>query len=47
VTDWTPVSVEAVVPEGETVWVLLSSPHTEIIARSGLFDGVQLVRLEP
>jgi len=44
---WTPVSVEALVPEGKTVWVLLSSLHTEVTQRSGLFDGVQLVRLEP
>jgi len=44
---WTLLSVEAVVPDlaSDSVWVVLSSPHTEIVPRSGLFDGVALIRL--
>jgi hypothetical protein len=46
-TTWTPLSVDAVASDdpADSVWVVLSSPHTEVTARSGLFDGVTLVRL--
>jgi len=48
-TTWTALSVDVVAPDdpADSVWVVLSSPHTEVTARSGLFDGVQLVRLSP
>ena len=48
-TTWTLLSVEAVVSDdpADSVWVVLSSPHTEVTARSGLFDGVELTRLAP
>lgn len=43
---WTLVSVEAVASAdpADSVWVVLSSPHTEVTQRSGLFDGVELIR---
>lgn len=45
--NWTRLSAEAVVSDdpADSVWVVLSSPHTEVTVRSGLFDGVTLVRL--
>jgi hypothetical protein len=42
--DWTPVELIAVprIRPGDTVWVVLSSLHTEIVPRRGLFDNVVL-----
>jgi hypothetical protein len=44
---WTPVEVRAVPPiaPGDTLWVVLSSMHTEIARRIGLFDRVVLEAL--
>ena len=42
--DWTPVELIAAprISPGDTLWVVLSSLHTEIALRSGLFDRVVL-----
>lgn len=46
-TRWTQVSVteRLALQAGDTVWVVLSSPPTEIEARAGLFDLVSLERV--
>ena len=46
-TVWTYLSVADTMSlnPGDSVWVRLSSPHTEIESRVGLFDLVELVRL--
>ena len=46
-TSWTQVSLQDTVSiaEGDTVWVVLSSFHTESVRREGLFDRVVLLRL--
>ena len=45
--NWTTLTVEETVSvgEGEAVWVLLSSPNTEVSASSGLFDLITVERL--
>jgi hypothetical protein len=45
-TDWTLLKLEVDVPDElvGSVWVFLSSPNTEVISRSGMFDGVELMR---
>lgn len=47
-TSWTLLSVQDTVSltAGDTVWVALSSLHTEITRRQGRFDGVSLRRLQ-
>jgi len=44
---WSALSVQATVSvgEGDAVWILLSSPITEMAARSGLFDLITVERL--
>jgi hypothetical protein len=46
-TSWTHLSVQDTVtlPPGDTVWVTLSSFHTEFIRRQGRFDLVTLKRI--
>jgi hypothetical protein len=46
-SDWTHLSVEDTVTlaEGDSVWVILSSFHTEISPRTGLFDMVVVGRV--
>ena len=46
-TSWTRLSVQDTVSlaPGDTVWVVLSSPHTEITRRQGRFDRVELMRI--
>lgn len=45
-TAWTELSVDDTVSlsPGDSVWVVLSSPPTEVVARSGRFDLVKVVR---
>jgi hypothetical protein len=45
-TGWVKVAVTDTLSlaEGEFVWVVLSSHHTELVPRMGLFDEVRLVR---
>jgi hypothetical protein len=45
--EWTFLSVEDTLAanEGDSVWVLLTSLHTEIAQRIGRFDLVSLERL--
>lgn len=47
-TSWTYLTVTDTlsVDPGDSVWVELSSPATEIVPRVGLFDQVTLVRLD-
>jgi hypothetical protein len=46
-TSWTVLSVQdtVVLAPGDTVWVALSSPHTEVARRQGRFDRVRLTRI--
>ena len=46
-TSWTQLSVQDTVSltPGDTVWVTLSSPNTEVAARQGRFDLVELKRI--
>jgi carbohydrate binding protein with CBM4/9 domain len=46
-TDWTRVAVTETlsIDPGDSVWVVLSSPPTQLAARAGLFDLVVLERL--
>lgn len=46
---WTPVEMTLVpqIAPGDTLWVVLSSLHTEIVPRVGLFDRVALEWLHP
>ena len=46
-TSWTRLSVQDTVSlgPGDTVWVALSSPHTEVKRREGRFDLVTLTRI--
>jgi len=46
-TSWTQLSVQDTVSlaPGDTVWVTLSSPNTEVAARQGRFDLVELRRI--
>ena len=45
-TEWTPVRLvsEVQIARGDSLWVVLSSLHTEIAPRVGLFDGVIVER---
>jgi hypothetical protein len=47
-TDWVRVSIteRLSLEEGDTVWVVLSSPPTQLAARAGLFDLVTLERID-
>jgi hypothetical protein len=44
---WTPIELIAAprLAERDTLWVALSSLHTEIVRRAGLFDRVALERI--
>ena len=47
-TSWKHLIVQDTVslPPGDTVWVVLSSPHTEVRRRQGRFDLVTLRRIQ-
>ena len=48
-TSWTRISVvdTVAIGEGDSVWVVLSSLHTELVSRTGLFDLVSVGKITP
>lgn len=48
-TSWTRISVvdTVAIGEGDSFWVVLSSLHTELVRRTGLFDLVSVGKITP